>query len=226
MSTPVLAFDETVRQRTSVRAFLPTPLTDEQIHAVLQDAQYSPSNCNTQPWHVHVVSGETKDRLAQLMIDHDIAGKQTPDFTFAYEAFHGDYFDRSQQQAKLYYEALGIARDDKEKRREYYLRNYRFFDAPHAAFLFMPSFGDNVRVASDIGMYGQTFLLSLAARGFAGIPQTLLGFHADLVREALGVSDEYRLLFGISFGYADTSNIAATLRMPRIPVESSVVMHK
>jgi nitroreductase len=77
-----------------------------------------------------------------------------------------------------------------------------------------------------MGMYGQTFLLSLAARGFAGIPQTLLGFHADLVREALGVSDEYRLLFGISFGYADTSNIAATLRMPRIPVESSVVMHK
>ncbi|WP_242388141.1 nitroreductase [Kosakonia cowanii] len=226
MSTPVLAFDETVRQRTSVRAFLPTPLTDEQIHAVLQDAQYAPSNCNTQPWHVHVVSGETKDRLAQLMIENDIAGKQTPDFTFAYEDFHGDYFDRSQQQAKLYYEALGIARDDKEKRREYYLRNYRFFDAPHAALLFMPSFGDNVRVASDMGMYGQTFLLSLAARGFAGIPQTLLGFHADLVREALGVSDEYRLLFGISFGYADTSNIAATLRMPRIPVESSVVMHK
>ena len=52
--------------------------------------------------------------------------------------------------------------------------NYSFFNAPHVALLFMPSFGDNVRVGSDIGMYGQTFLLSLAARGRGGIPQTSL----------------------------------------------------
>ncbi|WP_342320596.1 nitroreductase [Kosakonia sp. BYX6] len=225
MSTPVLAFDETVRQRSSVRAFLPTPLTDAQIQAVLQDAQYSPSNCNTQPWHVHIVSGETKTRLSQLMTDNDLAGKQKPDFTFSYDDFYGDYFDRSQEQARLYYQALGVAREDKNSRRDHYVRNYHFFDAPHAAFLFMPSFGDNIRVASDMGMYGQSFLLSLTARGFAGIPQTLLGFHADLVREALGVPEEYRLLFGISFGYADTSKVAANVRMPRIPVESSVVMH-
>lgn len=225
MNPTVLAFDETVRQRVSARAFLPTPLTDEQIRAVLQDAQYSPSNCNTQPWHVHVVSGETKDRLARLMIEKDLAGQQTPDFTFSYDDFYGEFFTRSQEQARLYYEALGIARDDKARRQEAYLRNYQFFNAPHAAFLFMPSFGDNIRVASDIGMYAQSFLLSLTARGFAGIPQTLLGFHADMVRAELGVSDEYRLLFGISFGYADPAAPSAGTRMPRIPVEASVVMH-
>lgn len=225
MNHTVLPFDETVRQRVSARAFLPTPLTAEQIQAVLQDAQYSPSNCNTQPWHVHVVSGATKDKLARLMIENDLAGQQTPDFTFSYDDFYGEYFERSQEQARLYYEALGVARDDKARRQEVYLRNYQFFNAPHAAFLFMPAFGDNIRVASDIGMYAQSFLLSLTARGFAGIPQTLLGFHADLVREELGVSDEYRLLFGISFGYADPAAPSAATRMPRIPVEASVVMH-
>ncbi|WP_227318218.1 nitroreductase [Cedecea davisae] len=225
MSNKVLAFDEAVRQRFSSRAFLPTPLTGEQIRAVLQDAQYSPSNCNTQPWHVHIASGETKDALQKMMIENDSAGKATPDFSFSYNDFHGDYYERSQRQAKIYYDALGIAREDKEKRREAFLRNYKFFGAPHVAFLFMPSFGDNVRVASDIGMYGQSFLLSLAARGFAGIPQTLLGFHADETRRLLGVSDDYRLLFGISFGYADPSAPSGKVRMWRQSVEESVTFH-
>jgi len=226
MSSPVLAFDQTVRQRFSARGFLDTPLTDAQIQEVLQDAQYSPSNCNTQPWHVHIVSGETKDALAKMMLDNYNAGHTTPDFSFSYDDFHGDYFDRSQEQARLYYDGLGIARDDKERRKETLLRNFQFFDAPHIALLFMPSFGDNVRVAADIGMYGQSFLLSLTARGYAGIPQTMLGFHADATRKILGVPDDYRLLFGISFGYADTQAPTHSIRMPRIPVEQSVVLHK
>ncbi|MBD2797514.1 nitroreductase [Xenorhabdus sp. 18] len=221
----VLAFDDAVRQRFSARAFLPTPLTDEQIHTILLDAQYSPSNCNTQPWHVHVVSGETKERLGKLMTANDMEGIQTPDFTFSYDDFYGDYFNRAHEQARIYYDALGIARDDRERRKATYLRNYQFFNAPHAAFLFMPSFGDNIRVAADIGMYAQSFLLSLTARGFAGIPQTLLGFHAELIRAELSVSEEYRLLFGISFGYADTAAASAKTRMPRVLVSESVVMH-
>jgi Nitroreductase len=225
MNSMVLPFDEAVRQRFSPRAFLPTPLTPAQLNEVLQDAQHSPSNCNTQPWHVHIVSGETKDALTRVMVENDNAGVVSPDFSFSYADFHGDYYDRSQQQAQAYYQTLDIARNDKEKRREVFLRNYHFFGAPHAAFLFMPVVGDNVRVASDIGMYGQSFLLSLAARGYAGIPQTLLGFHADAVREMLGVPDTFRLLFGISFGYADPAAPTYHARMPKIPVEQSVVFH-
>lgn len=220
------SFEETVRLRHSPRAFLPTPLTDAQIHEVLQDAQSAPSNCNTQPWHVHIASGETKQALTQAMLRNADMGKISPDFSFDYADFYGEYFTRSQEQAKQYYDVLGIARDDSAQRHEALLRNYAFFGAPHVAFLFMPSFGDNVRVAGDIGMYGQTFLLSLAARGYAGIPQTLLGFHADTVREILGVDERYRLLFGISFGYEDVNARANKLRMDRIPVAQSVVFHQ
>src|SRR5688572_24859143 len=53
-----LSFEETVRERRSFRSFLPTPVPGEQILQVLQDAQCSPSNCNTQPWNTHIVSGE------------------------------------------------------------------------------------------------------------------------------------------------------------------------
>lgn len=221
----ILSFEDTVRQRFSSRAFLPEPLTETQIREVLQDAQYAPSNCNTQPWHVHVVSGETKAALSEALLQQDEKGLAKPDFSFGYEDFYGDYYDRSQEQAAVYYRALGVEREDKARRREVYLRNFRFFNAPHVAFLFMPSFGDNVRVASDIGMYGQNFLLSLTARGYAGIPQTLLGMYADTVRQLLGVSEEYRLLFGISFGYADPDAPSHNARMERLSVEDSVIIH-
>nr|WP_230885895.1 nitroreductase family protein [Streptomyces spinoverrucosus] len=80
-----------------------------------------------------------------------------------------------------------MRREDRTARKAAAREGLNFFGAPHAAFLFMPAFGDGVRAAGDIGMYGQNFLLSLAARGFDGVPQTMLGFYADTVREFLGV---------------------------------------
>lgn len=89
----------------------------------------------------------------------------------------------------------------------------------------MPLVGDGVRVASDIGMYAQNFLLSLTARGLAGVPQTLLGMFAGPVREILGVGDDMKLLFGISFGYADASALSASVRIERAPLTESVQLH-
>ena len=61
MST--LDFATTVRARHSVRQFLPTPMTNAQIREIAEDARRSPSSTNTQPWSVHIVSGETMVRL-------------------------------------------------------------------------------------------------------------------------------------------------------------------
>ena len=74
-------------------------------------------------------------------------------------------------------------------------------------------------------MYAQTFLLSLTARGFHGIPQTVLGMYADTVREVLGLPDDLKLLFGISFGTADPADPINDLRMHRLPIDHSAVLH-
>ena len=106
------------------------------------------------------------------------------------------------------------------------MRNLTFFGAPNVCLLFMPAVGDNVRVAGDIGMFGQTFLLSLVAHGLAGIPQTYLGFFADTVRECLGVPSDRKLLFGISFGFADESDPIAPYRIGRLPGEEFATFHR
>lgn len=224
-SDETLSFKEATRARRSIRGFLDTPVPDTVIREVLEDAQYAPSNCNTQPWNTHVVSGEKLKELSRILHAKNDDGAFTPDFSFDQNDFYGDYRLRNDALGKAYYEAMNVMRADKEGRRRVGGMNYSFFNAPHVALLFMPSFGDNVRVAGDMGMYGQTLLLSLAARGLGGIPQTSLGFFAEPIREFLGVPNDLKLLFGISFGYPDDSAPGNRIFMDRVPVDTSVTFH-
>lgn len=223
MSDSTTSFVDVIRSRRSARRFLPTPLAASDIRAVLEDAQTSPSNSNTQPWEVHVVSGAVRDAISDELLRALDDGRGSPDFTFDYG--DGTHLERSRAHGATLYGALGIGRSDADGRREVIRDNLRFYGAPHVAFLFMPQLGDGVRTAGDIGMYAQTFLLSLTARGFHGIPQTILGMYADVVRETLGLSDDLKLLFGISFGMADPAASVNELRMHRLPLGDSVVLH-
>jgi nitroreductase len=226
MTDTTLSFKSTVRARKSVRKFLSRPVPDEIIAEVLEDAQLAPSNSNTQPWNVHIISGEKLRVLSGKLFQELAAGKLSPDFSFDTKLFYGRYKERSDEQGRSYHESIGIARADDAARRAAGALNYSFFNAPHVALLFMPSFGDNVRVAADVGMYGQTLLLALAARGLAGVPQTSLGFMAGTMREFVGVSSEFKFLFGISFGYADDSEACNRMPSKRDPVAGCVTFHK
>jgi nitroreductase len=220
-----LSFQEAARTRRSFRDFLDTPIPDATIREVLHDAQCAPSNCNTQPWNVHIVSGDKLRQLSSLLHEKNNAGEFTSDFWFDMDDYYGPYGKRKDARSKAYYESMNVTREDKEGRARLAALNYSFFKAPHVALLFMPCFGDNVRVAGDIGMYGQTFLLSLTARGLGGIPQTALGFFAGTIREFLGIPEELKMLFGISFGYPQEGAIGNRLRTDRVPVEESVTFH-
>jgi nitroreductase len=140
-------------------------------------------------------------------------------------AFPGRYDERRREQGEYYYKSLGVRRDDQEARRRAGAKNFSFFNAPHVALLFMPAIGDNVKVAGDIGMYGQTLLLSLAAHGLGGVPQTVLGLFADTIRETLGVSSDLKLLFGISFGYPNRDALANRTRIGRDPISINMTWH-
>lgn len=218
-------FRAVVRERHSVRGFHSRPVPDDLLRVVLGDAQLAPSNCNTQPWQVHIVSGAKRDALSKAMLAADDAGRPTPDFSFAISDYDGIYGERAKDQGAAYYRAIGIAREQTEDRRTIARCNLEFFGAPHVALLFMPDVGDSVRVAGDIGMYAQTFLLSLTAHGLGGIPQTMLGFHAGTIREVLGIDPALKMLFGISFGYPDEASPANRYRIEKAPVEESVTFH-
>ncbi len=66
-------------------------------------------------------------------------------------AFYGCYGERRNEPGKAYYEAMDVMREDRDGRRRVAAKNLSLFGAPQVALMFMPSFGDDVRTASDIG---------------------------------------------------------------------------
>ncbi|MGJ8686593.1 MAG: nitroreductase [Spongiibacteraceae bacterium] len=196
-------FSDIVNQRRSVRAFLPKTVEQDILQSVFEVAQRAPSNCNTQPWQVSVASGETIAGLKESLPEAFNSGAWSMDFPYEGK-YEGEYKDRQYGAANALYQSANIERSDKVARHQQFMQNFRFFDAPHVAFLFLPEpFG--LREAADLGMYAQNLMLSMSAHGLASCPQTALSFCADLVRESLGVAENNKLLFGLSFGYEDSS---------------------
>jgi nitroreductase len=89
----------------------------------------------------------------------------------------------------------------------------------------MPGYFD-VREATDIGMYAQTLMLALTARGIASCAQGALSLFPAIVRDHLGVSDNQKLLFGISFGYEDPNVTANAARVGRASLDDAVRFHR
>ena len=205
MSEQAETFLNIVANRRSMRAFKSDPVPRAVIEAVMGGAQQAPSNCNTQPWFVHVVTGDTLEQLRATLPTQFAAGEVALDFPYDGQ-YDGVYKERQYASATALYDALGISRDEKAARNEWFMRNFTFFDAPAVAFFTLPSqFG--LREACDLGMYAQTVMLGLVAHGLGSCPQTSLGFMANVIRPALGLGDHEKLMFGLSFGYPTETSV-------------------
>jgi nitroreductase len=221
----VMSLDEAVRLRRSVRGFLPDEVPEATLRELFELAQRAPSNCNVQPWTPHVVSGAKLKTLREALVEAGVRDEPIqPDWP-AEGKFTGVHRERQVDAAQMLYGAMGVERSDLVGRKAAYIRNHAFFDAPHAVFIFMPEPFDT-REATDIGMYAQTLMLALTARGIASCAQGALSLFPDIVRQYLGVAPNHKLLFGISFGYEDPSVKANAVRVGRAHIDDAVTFHR
>ena len=56
-------FEELVKERHSVRDFLPKEVPEETLKKIIQIALDSPSWCNSQPWNIYIVSGKPLEEI-------------------------------------------------------------------------------------------------------------------------------------------------------------------
>lgn len=223
MTEDARVFADIVARRRSLRAFLPEPVDDDTLERVFAVAQRAPSNCNTQPWLVHVASGKPLEVLRKGMPERFMAGDISLDFPYD-GVYEGVYKQRQYGSAQALYDSVSIAREDKAARHQQFMRNFTFFDAPHVAFLFLPEpFG--LREAADLGMYAQTLMLSMTAHGLGSCPQTALSFQANFIRQTLAIEPANKLLFGLSFGYPDAAAPANRCATDRADLSDTVTFH-
>ncbi|WP_127105055.1 nitroreductase [Pararhodobacter zhoushanensis] len=217
------AFDAVVRARHSVRGYRPEPVADAVIDAAFQTALWAPSNCNVQPWSVHLVSGTRLRRLGEAMIAQAQSGKPAPDVPMD-TAYRDEFRKRQIGSAVALYGAMGIARDDHAGRTAAFLRNLDAFGAPHAAFVFLPE-GFGTREAADLGGFVQTLMLALTAQGLGSCAQGALSLYPDVIRAELGLTPGPQLMCGIAFGYEDPDHPANTARTDRVSLAGMVTRH-
>lgn len=207
---------EAIQQRHSVRGFTSEPVPEIVIREVLSIARLAPSNSNTQPWHIAVVSGEARNALQRALRAEIDAGKK-PYPAFPGSSMTGVYRDRRRACGFSYYATMGIDRDDLAGRAEIARKNYEFFGAPHVAFLSMPETMERSS-AIDVGIFLQSIMLLFAERGIGCIPQGALGAYPGPVREIGDIPEGNAILCGLSFGYEDVDARINSVRMPREPL--------
>ncbi len=212
---------DALSNRYSCRRFKQDTVPIDLIHKILTAAQKTPSWCNTQPWDVHVVSGEALQTLSEKLEKRAASGATpNPDFLFP-ERYEGDYRDRRKVCGLQLYKSVGIEKGDAERTRDQALENFRFFAAPHVMFLTVPS-ELGVYGAVDCGLYVSSFMLVANELGVATIAQAALASYPDVVREALNIGKERHLVCGISFGFEDTTHPINGYRTERESIASVV----
>jgi nitroreductase len=217
---PAAVLSDIIRARRSVRDFLPDPIPPDLLDAVLADANWSPSWSNTQPYRIAIASGDLAQRLkGELCERFDLAmtarqgglwgklkllatrkGLPDGDLATSFE-YPADLQPRRRATGHGLYELLGIARDDKVARNRQMRRNFEFFGAPTVIFVFAHR-GLREFSVLDAGIFLQTLLLSAQAHGLATCAQGALATWAGPVRDAFAIPEHYRLICGVSIGFA------------------------
>ena len=208
--------EDTITSRHSTRLFLrDKPVPHELVTEALELAIRAPSNSNIQPWQMVFASGGVRDRLVEaLLTQADIASPSVPPLPEQFAHFRRDL-------GSLVYGTMGVARHDSEARRLAVLRNWEFFRAPLAGIVSMHRDLDYVDAVA-VGMFLQTFVLAITARGLGTCVQVSIAGYPDILRRQLGIGEEYRILCGIAIGYPDTTFPANDLDVPRNSLDANV----
>ncbi|MCV7109770.1 nitroreductase [Mycolicibacterium setense] len=202
--------------RHSCRAFLPRQVPQSLVRAVLEDAQRTPSWCNTQPWQVVVTAGAETLRLSDRLMDCVRGGSGGYDIDPPAH-YEGIYQQRRRGAGFALYDSVGIAHDDADARIGQALENFRFFGAPHVVVVTSEAaLGPYGYV--DCGGYVTTLLLAAQSRGLATIAQASVAGYSDAVREALGLPDTRHVVCAVALGYPDREHPVNAFRTDRTPL--------
>lgn len=222
MANPV---DQLIRQRRSVRAYLPDPVNRETIEAILVSARCAPSGANLQPGHFHVLVGQALlDLNEKLIAAVDDKRPIVSEYSYFPETLSAELKSRQHAAGFALYDALGIAKRDTAERRKQFNRNFRFFDAPVGMVVTIQrSMGKGCFM--DLGMSLMNLQLSAVSHGLGSSGIGALANYADVVHEHLGLPAADMVVCGIALGKPDESHPVNTVRTERETLKSFATFH-
>ena len=209
--------DAVIRSRKSVRAFRPEPVPKHQLMEILETARAAPSNFNSQPWRVYLLTGRAKRALGDAILQAHVANTVPPFSPFPQPA-PPECGARVDDFGRRLYSAQGIDRADMAARARQTGRNFVFFDAP-VGLIFTIHSALTRHSWLDYGLFLQTLMLAAQVRGLATCPQVSFVRFQSIIAEQLGLGPEEVVTCGMSCGYSDEQAAVNRLNMSREPLD-------
>ena len=211
-----MEFDTLVQTRRSVRGYLKDPVPRDLIADILSVASRAPSSMNTQPWHVHVLTGEPLEEVRRRNTEEMAAGKPVAREIVTHGEYEGVHRHRQVQIAKQLFSAMGIAREDKERRQDWVMRGFRQFDAPVSLVLtYDRDLDPGAIVHFDLGALCYGICLAAWDRGLGTVINGQGIMRSNIVREVARIPDDEVILTCIAMGYPDQRFAANEVRSLR-----------
>lgn len=209
--------------RRSVRGYKPDPVPRELIEEILHVAKGAPSSMNSQPWHVHVLTGEPLEEVRRRNTELMLAGAKAQRDIHTHGPYEGVHRQRQVDIAKELFAAMGIAREDKAMRQDWVMRGFRQFDAPVSIVLTYDRILDpGATCHFDLGALSYGIVLAAWERGLGTVVNGQGITRSDVVREVANIPDDEVIMTCIAMGWPDDDFAANAVRSVREPNDAFV----
>jgi len=219
-----MSYDEVVLGRRSIRGFKPEPVSKDLIREVLAMAMRAPSSLNTQPWNFYVVAGEALDRIRAGNTERNLAGVPHSREFRVHGEYGGQHRERQIEIAKQLFAAMGIERDNKEKRTDWVLRGFRQFDAPVSIVVtYDRSIHGSDIAPFDCGAVTNALVNAAWSRGLGCVINSQGIMQSPVVREHAGIPDDQVIMICVAMGWPEDSFPANAVVSNRKSVDEAAV---
>ncbi len=205
--------------RRSVRAYLDRPVPRQTLERLARAARSAPSGANLQPGSLHILTGAALTALSDKITAVAASGAPMADeYSYFPKPMPAHLKTRQREAGYALYSALGIDRRDLEGRRDQFLRNYRFFDAPVGIVVTIDR-DMGAGCFMDLGMFLMSFLMAAHDAGLGATGIGALANYGPEVAAHLDLPADQMIVCGIAVGYADPDHPANTVRTTRQPLD-------
>jgi nitroreductase len=192
------------------------------IEEILTMAMRSPSSMNTQPYHFHVITGEPLDRIRKGNTERILAGEPDSREFRRGEPFTGVHRDRQVGCAIQLFEAMGIARDDKDARQDWVLRGFRQFDAPVCVIItYDRALDGSDDTPFDCGAVTTALVNAAWSKGLGCVINSQGIMQSPVVREHARIPEDQVIMKAVAMGWPDPDFPANPVTITRRSVDEA-----
>ncbi len=211
-------YEEIAQDRRSIRGYKKDPIPRETLEEIIHIAKHAPSSMNTQPWHFHVLTGEPLERIRKGNTEKMMAGSSVDREIKLNHGYEGPHRERQIEIAVQLFEAMGIARDDKERRFDWVMRGFRQFDAPVSIVITVDkALADDTIAHFDCGAATYGLVLAAWSKGIGSVINGQGIMQSSVVRENANIPEDQVIMTCVAMGYPDETFVANDVKSRRSP---------